>query len=172
MWYVTLYHSFSVITVGFLSSVDIGDFVSIWSSNRIPLSNGGGCGNFVDWWRIVCKVGKSFDWVCGKSRWINFGNVLNVDEVFWKRSLNILFVGLINAGWKLTFFVGWRRFDFRVRVIKPETVDDDDGFGWLCKRSRSDVDDDSPLYGHERSEEENSPSVVDGLVPDRGWEFF
>ncbi len=155
--------------------VDDWDFslvlLSILSSKSIPLSNGGGCGNFVDWWRIVCKVGKSFDWLRGKSfefellvvivisRLICFGNVLNVEEVFWNRSLNILFVGLIDDGWKLTFFICWRRVDFRVRVVSADIVDDDDfWWWWLCERSRSDVDDDVPLYGHERNDEENSPS--------------
>ena len=103
-----------------------------------------------------------------------FGNVLNVDEVFWNKSLNTLFVGLINGGWKLTFFVCCcRRGDFLVRVVNADTVDDG-GFCWWdwWGRSRSDVDDDVPLYGHERRDEENSPSVVDGLLPDGAWEFY
>lgn len=194
-----LYHSLLFIeddTVWFLLLGDIEDFVSILSSKRIPLSNGGGCGNFIwisfdDWFRIVCNVGKSFDWLRGRSgkieefelfvvivisRLFCFGNVLNVEEVFWNRSLKILFVGLINGGWKLTFFVCWRRVDFRVRVVSADIVVED-GFccccwwWWLCERSRSDVDDDVPLYGQERKDEENSPSVVDGLLPDGGWEF-
>lgn len=191
---MTLYHPPLLVdvTVWFLLSFDTDDFVSILSSKIIPLSNGGGCGNFVwlsfvDWLRIVCNVGKSFDWFWDKSvriggdfgllividisRLFCFGNVLNVDEVFWNRSLNILFVGLINGGWKLTFFVCCLRVDFRVRVVNADTVDDG-GFWWWWERSRSDVDDDVPLYGQEIREEENSPSVVDGLLPDGAWEFY
>ncbi len=177
-----LYHPLLLVDDWIFSSV----LLSILSSKRIPLSNGGGCGNFVDWWSIVCKVGKSFDWLRGKSvrigefellvvivisRLFCFGNVLNVEEVFWNRSLNILFVGLIDDGWKLTFFVCCRRVDFRVRVVRADIVDDDGFWWWLCERSRSDVDDDVPLYGQERNDEENSPSVVDGLLPDGGCEF-
>ena len=163
-WFYTtlarvVYQSLVVITVEVFSLVAL---FNIWSSKRIPSSSGGGWGNLFDWWRIVCNVGKS-----DVSRLISLGNVLNVVEGFGKISLNILFVGLMiggGGGWKLTFFPVGRRTDFRVRV---ETADDEHGFGWLCKRSRSDVDDDSPLYGQERSEEEYSPSVVDG-----GWEVF
>ena len=46
-------------------------------------------------------------------------------------------------------------------------VDFDDDY----ERSRSDVDDDVPLYGQEIRDEENSPSVVDGLLPDGACEF-
>ncbi len=179
------------------SLCDIDDLVSILSSKRIPFSNGGGCGSFVwlsfiDWLRIVCKVGKPSDSVWGKSvrigevwflfvidisRLFCFGNVLNVEEVFWNKSLKILFVGLINGGWKLTFFICWRRVDFRVRVVRADIADEDEfwwwwwWWWWLCERSRSDVDDDVPLYGQDRKDEENLPSVVDGLLTDGGWEF-
>lgn len=52
--------------------------------------------------------------------------------------------------------------DFRVRVVRAETVDD----GW-----KSDEDDEFPFNGQESNDEENSPSVVDGLVPDVAGEF-
>jgi len=105
---VTLYHPLLLAVdddnVWVLSSFDSFECVSIWSSRRIPLSNGGGCGNFVwlsfdDWLRIVCNVGKSSCWFRGKSvriGWfcplftidedrsclVGFGNVLNVEGVF------------------------------------------------------------------------------------------
>lgn len=50
--------------------------------------------------------------------------------------------------------------DFRVKVVNAETVDD--GGGCFCEEGKSTADRDGP----ERSEEENSPSVVDELVPD------
>ncbi len=92
-------------TVWVLWSFDPVEFVSIWSSSRIPLSNGGGWGNLLwlslddDWWRTVCNVGKSVDWFRGKSvriswfdplfidneddrsRFVCLGNVLNVEGV-------------------------------------------------------------------------------------------
>jgi hypothetical protein len=105
---VTLYHPLLLVddddNAWVLSSFDSDDFVSIWSSNRIPLSNGGGWGNFVwisfdDWSRTVCNVGKLFcrfrgksvsiGWFCpwvvspdDISRLFCFGNVLNVEGVF------------------------------------------------------------------------------------------
>lgn len=106
---MTLYHPLLLVVdddnVWVLSSFDPVEFVSIWSSRRIPLSNGGGWGNFVwlffvdDWLRTVCNVGKSFcrfrgksvriGWFCplfndddDKSRLVCFGNVLNDDGIF------------------------------------------------------------------------------------------
>jgi hypothetical protein len=66
---VTLYHPLLLVVDGdsvwVLSLFDTVELVSIWSSKRIPLSNGGGCGNFVwlsfnDGLRTVCNVGKPF----------------------------------------------------------------------------------------------------------------
>lgn len=103
---MTLYHPLLLVvdddTIWVLSSFDPVVFVSIWSSKRIPLSNGGGWGYFVSL-RTVCNVGKLFSRFCGKSvrigwfcplvfsidddvvvksRLFCFGNVLNVEGVF------------------------------------------------------------------------------------------
>jgi len=75
---------------------------------------------------------------------------------------------LINVGSKLTFFVWWRRVDFRVKVVRADTVDDG---GFLYEELRSVIDEDIPLNGQDKSDEEKSPSVVDELLPDRIWEF-
>ena len=75
---------------------------------------------------------------------------------------------LVTAGSKLTFFAGFRRVDFRVSVVKAETVDD----GGFDDDGSSVVDPDAPpCSGQESSDDENSPSVVDELLPEGSVEF-
>ena len=75
----------------------------------------------------------------------------------------------MTAGSKLTFFAGFRRVDFRVRVVKAETVDD----GGFDDDGSSVVDPDAPpCSGQDINDDENSPSVVDELLPEGSVGFY